>query len=427
MKKIQEADLATVEQEAPEAPGREAVFSVEVVEGPNQGERFSLDPDAPGPVLIGQSSACTIRLADRQVSRRHASLDPRDGKLYLADLGSTNGTVVNGLGVERAWLTGGEVVRLGSTALRVERGATRLGKPSAVDRFGRVLGSSPTMRRLYELCGRIAATASPALIEGERGTGKELLAESIHEGGPRKHGPFVVFDCAAPPVGAPDPTAATPGEPSAIEQAGGGTLFIREIAELPQASQEALQKWLEQQKATVPSARIGTAYDVRVVSSSSRDLDREVQQKRFSAPLLELTSPQRIELPPLRERRGDVRILAARFWSELDERGGSPSDEELAMLEDSPLAGNVLELRAEVARLVARRNESGEPRESIEEVLSLDLPFSQARQRALREFQRRYVERVLARHNGNVSRAAEAAGIARRYFQIIKARKLTDS
>jgi DNA-binding NtrC family response regulator len=420
----QETDLATAEQEPPALLERAAPFLLEVVEGPNRGTTFTLDPDAPGPVLIGQSSACALRLADRQVSRRHASLDPRDGRLYLVDLGSTNGTVVNGLTVERAWLVGGETVRVGTTTLRVERGAARLGRATARDRFGRLLGSSTVMTRLYGLCDRLAATAAPALIEGEHGTGKELLAESLHETGPFKQGPFVVFDCSV--EGDADPLAETDGE-SAVTAARGGTLFIREIAELGSEAQGRLAAWLEQQAALPPASRVGSPYDVRLIASSYRDLDREVHHGRFHAGLLERLAENRIELPPLRARKGDVPTLAKRFWAELQGgAAGAPNVADLARLEDNPFPGNVRELRAEVARLAGRNAGPEAKTESIEEVLALDLPFSQARQRALREFQRRYVERVLARHNGNVSRAAEAAGIARRYFQIIKARKLTN-
>ncbi len=423
MSDSQEADLATAEQKPPAVAAPAAPFTIEVVEGPDRGKTFSIDPDAPGPHLIGQSRACAFRLADREVSRRHVSLDAREGRLYLTDLSSTNGTVVNGVSVERAWLSGGENIRIGGTSLRVERGAARLGKSPGRDRFGRLLGVSPVMTRLYGLCERVAATSTPALLEGETGTGKELLAESLHEAGPFKQGPFVVFDCTAESA---DPLAPGGGEPAPIEAARGGTLFIREIAELGSGAQSRLLAWLEEQSKAAPAARVGTPYEVRVVASSSRDLDREIHLGRFSAALLERLAENRIELPPLRARRGDVAILARRFWTELEGGTGSPSEADIAILEDAAKTGNVRELRAEVARRVARKNEPEAKRESIEEVLALDLPFSQARQRALREFQRRYIERVLARHNGNVSRAAEAAGIARRYFQIIKARKLTD-
>ncbi len=416
-----EAELATVEQEMPASSAEGAVFVLEVIDGPDLGARFTIQPDSPGPVLIGQAPACAVRLADRQVSRRHASLDPRGGRLLLVDAGSTNGTLVGGLLVERAWLVGGEVIRVGATSLRVERGARTLARPSPSDRFGRLLGASASMRRLHGHCERLAGTLSPVLIEGEQGTGKELCAESLHESGPRRQGPFVVFDCTTQ-AGGPGPFASATSEPPPMAAAIGGTIFFREISELPPASQERLRAWLEEQRAASPAARLGTALDVRVLASSSRDLDRAAQRDRFSAGLVEILAGNRIVLPPLRERAGDVRLLAERFFAELHDGTSSLTEQELASLEDSPLAGNVRELRFEIARLVGRR-EGGDRSESIEEVLALDLPFSQARQRALREFQRRYVERVLARHGGNVSRAAHSAGIARRYFQIIKARK----
>ncbi|HEY6462877.1 MAG TPA: FHA domain-containing protein, partial [Polyangiaceae bacterium] len=189
----------------PTPPSTQA-FVLSVVEGPDAGRRFvvhAADPRA----LVGQSPVCAVRLADREVSRRHAALEVTGDALHVVDLGSTNGTFVDGLAVDGARLRGGETVRVGSTVLRVDRAdaataATSTpapGVPLDVS-FGRVFGASREMRRLYPLCRRLAASDVPVVIEGETGTGKEILAESVHEQGPRAAGPFVVFDCTAVPA-----------------------------------------------------------------------------------------------------------------------------------------------------------------------------------------------------------------------------------
>src|SRR5579872_5395596 len=128
-----------------------------VVEGPDAGAEFPLDPNAPSRILVGTSPACTIRLTDPTVSRRHAALDPNGRRYRLTDLGSTNGTFVDGVALVEGFVLGGEIIRFGGTALRAEAEAAcdPAPLPSAM-RFGRVLGASIAMRRLYPLCERIA-------------------------------------------------------------------------------------------------------------------------------------------------------------------------------------------------------------------------------------------------------------------------------
>ena len=170
-----------------------------VVDGSDAGARLTVDGGASGRVLVGTGPGCDLRLSDRTVSRRHAALELEGTSLRLEDLKSTNGTTVEGVRVREALLGGGESIRLGDTVLRVERDA---GKPTALPSrvsFGRVWGASREMRRLYPLCERLAAADVPVVIEGETGTGKEVLAESLHEAGARSKGPFVVFDCTATP------------------------------------------------------------------------------------------------------------------------------------------------------------------------------------------------------------------------------------
>src|SRR5262249_12119117 len=153
-------------------------YLLTVTRGPDAGVSFDFDATHPSRVLIGQSPACELRLTDPHVSRRHAALDMLAGGLSLIDLGSTNGTFANGMRVAQAFLQGGETVVVGETEIQIGLGARDQHTLPRTTRFGRMLGASPEMRRLYPICERIASTDLPVVIEGETGTGKEVLAEA---------------------------------------------------------------------------------------------------------------------------------------------------------------------------------------------------------------------------------------------------------
>jgi DNA-binding NtrC family response regulator len=225
----------------------------------------------------------------------------------------------------------------------------------------------------------------------------------------------------------------TEGRAGVIERAHGGTLLISEIAELEAALQIQLLRVLERRSVR----RIGTDQpvesDFRLLVSTRSDLDREVAAGRFRDDLLHRIAVARIELPPLRRRKGDVLVLARHFCQEL---GGS--DQALGQAvrlgwDEHPWPGNVRELRSTVARhlalgeladLTSEESSAAPEPISVDQIIeqALTLPLGEARQRVVVEFERRYVRRVLDRHSGNVTHAAESAGVARRYFQILKAR-----
>jgi DNA-binding NtrC family response regulator len=419
-------------------------FVLTVVKGPEQGQTFALDGSQPSRLLLGQGPACDIRLTDRTVSRRHVALDVEGGRVRVSDLGSKNGTRVNGVKIIEAWAQGGETIQAGSTVFRLDSlpSGVKVALSTATS-WGRMIGASTEMRRLYPLCDKLAQSDVSVIIEGDAGTGKELLAECLHEQGPRGDGPFVVIDCTA--VSGPLLEAElfgyvagarpglTEGRAGVIERAHGGTLLINEIAELEASLQIQLLRVLERRSVR----RIGSDQSVetnfRLLVTTRSDLDREVAAGRFREELLHRIAVARIELPPLRRRKGDVLVLARHFCQEL---GGS--DQALAQAmrlgwDEHPWPGNVRELRSTVARHLALGEladlTTEEPAEgtepvSVDQIIeqALTLPLGEARQRVVVEFERRYVRRVLDRHSGNVTHAAESAGVARRYFQILKAR-----
>jgi DNA-binding NtrC family response regulator len=282
-------------------------------------------------------------------------------------------------------------------------------------RFGRMLGVSPAIRRLYPHFERLASSSEPVVIEGEAGTGKELLARSLYDMGPRAMDPFVVYDCAlgALHLGS-SPRDGGRAFEELLKRTAGGTLLLDELGRLDPSLQDALARALAEAHA-----------DVRIVVTTRTDLNALVQKGRLSRHLHALVAVARIELPPLRARKGDIAYLARHFWLE----GGGEADAfpaaEIAHAEPHSWPGNVRELREFVRELLGCRPDELEG--VVREALEAEVPYAEARRRLLVEFEQRYVERMLAAHHGNVTRAATASGLARRNFQLIRARRRAES
>ena len=445
------SDTATAVNPNPgAAQGAVGSFRLTVADGPEAGTHIVIE-GAPGSrVLVGKSPVCELRLSEPAVSRRHAAFEVTSRGLRVTDLDSTNGTKVNGVPIGVAWVNAGDRVRVAQTTLTVERDVTRAAPLPSEQRFGRMLGASDAMRRLYPLCTRLAATDFPALIEGETGTGKEVLAEALHETSPRAGKPFIVFDCTAfPPTLAESIlfghergsfTGAVAARQGIFEVADTGTLFIDEIGELDLALQPKLLRALERSEVQRVGSNQWKRVNVRIIAATRRDLDKEVQAGRFRDDLFFRLAVGRIELPPLRDRAGDIGRLAQHFWQVLGGTDRPMPLDVIQRLEDYHWPGNVRELQNAVARVLALgeaalndtgalglRSPEGSAGEGasgdvIEDTLKAGLPFTRARERVMGEFERRYVAGVLERHGGNVVRAAAASGIARRYFQILRAR-----
>jgi DNA-binding NtrC family response regulator len=401
------------------ATGEVSHFEVTVVRGNDAGKTIQLDETKPGRTLVGQGVACEFRLSDRRVSRRHASLEVCGDRLRVTDLESTNGTLIANVRILDAFLSGGEHLTMGETVLAVTRlsSAPELDVPLARG-LGRLVGSSLEMRRLYPLIERLAQSRLALLIEGETGTGKELLAETLHALGPRASGPFVVLDC--PSLGDDAGSAIR----AAFEEAHGGTLLLDEVGELAGEAQPLLLRAIERGEVSRPGAS-ALKVDVRMMAATRLDLDREVQEGRFRDDLFYRLVHARLELPPLRQRRGDIGILARHFWTELGGAASAIPYDAIESMERGSFPGNVRELQAAVVRLFTMGNVADVPSEpnraALRAFCNPDLPYPRVKERLLAAFEREYVESMIERH-GNVQRAAAASGLALRYFQLMRAK-----
>jgi transcriptional regulator with GAF, ATPase, and Fis domain len=444
-------DVPTEIQPSGPAPSAASDFALVIIDGPDAGGTLRLPATAAQAVRAGSSSGCDLRLSDRQTSRRHLAIEPLGSHLRITDLGSTNGTFVNGVAVIEGLLFGGEVVRLGATSIRVDRlhdaGVPTLPRRSG---FGRLVGASEAMARLYPLCEKLATSTITAILEGETGTGKEVLAEALHEEGPRADRPFVVFDCTAIPSSLVESelfghergafTGAVAARKGVLEQAHGGTLLIDEIGDLDPSLQPKLLRAIDRAEIRRLGGDKVIQVDVRILCATRRDLDREVQAGRFRDDLLHRLAIARIELPPLRKRKGDVGLLARHIAARSGADPGLLPPALLARWDDYAWPGNVRELRNTVLRYLAlgelampgppeRAADAALPADGapdaasdfIDRVIAKRLPLGAARESVVEEFESRYLAALDAAHDNERARAAEAA-VAIRHLQRLRAR-----
>jgi DNA-binding NtrC family response regulator len=440
---VQPDDVATELHETPLQNEGDGAFSLSVVDGPDKGLSLVIDGSQEMEVIVGQSPVCRLKVSDVTVSRRHAALEVSGARLRIRDLGSRNGTFINGVLVAEAFAVGGERIRLGATTLLVSRVADTPASAHAESSFGPLLAQSRAMRRLFPLLERLAASTLPVLVEGETGTGKEVLARALHERSPRARGPFVVFDCSAVAANVIESelfghergafTGAVGSRMGLFEQAKGGTLFLDELGDLPLDLQGKLLRAIERSEVRRVGGNQWIQVDVRIVAATRRDIDSYVQDGRFRDDLFHRLAVGRVELPPLRKRIEDIALLARHFAAAVDPEAVIP-EHVLAEWRSQAWPGNVRELRNAVLRHVALGELDTEEEEpvampptqagesEIDAVLRLRLPYSKARARVLRTFEQRYLEEMLAFAGGSVQKAAQASGVALRYFQVLRAR-----
>jgi len=304
-----------------------------------------------------------------------------------------------------------------------------------------LIGRSPAMTQIVELVKKAARSEANILVVGESGTGKELIARAIHANSPRAAQAFVPVDCASLPEQLLESelfghekgafTGAVKTKPGLMEVAHRGTLFLDEIAELPMALQVKLLRALQERQFRRVGGTALTSVDVRVVSATNRDLRAAIAQSQFREELFYRIDVVEIPLPPLRDREGDIRLLAHAF---LKKYGGARitglEPEAMEALEGYRWPGNVRELQNVIERACALADGTSLKRRDLPEyllrapeaavpagtALTTDLPLKDAKEQWMGVLEVSYLRDLLARHDGNVSAAAKAAGIDRKTF-----------
>jgi DNA-binding NtrC family response regulator len=399
-------------------------------------------------VRVGSKEGNSLRVANETVSRYHFEIESTPLGFLLRDLGSTNGTFVDGYRVRELYLPRRAQLKAGEVAITFEA----LGQDVAIelsqqDRFGDALGRSAAMREVFSTLEKVAKKDLTVLLEGESGTGKERLAEAIHLASPRARGRFVVFDCASVPATLMESellghergafTGAQARRVGRFEEADGGTIFLDEIGELPLELQPKLLRALERREIRRVGGTQVIPVDVRVVAATNRDLVREVNRGAFREDLYYRLAVVRVRVPPLRERKEDIRLLVEHFvrdsldGDEAQARqvvdGISEANWQGLLAHSWP--GNVRELRNFIERTLAvsggvsgpddasRPAPVAQPAGEVAATVDLSRPFIEAREELLARFEKTYLEAMLARENGNISRAARAAGLDRMHFK----------
>jgi DNA-binding NtrC family response regulator len=432
-------------------------------------------------IRIGSMEDNDIVLRDDTVSRYHCRIVQDDTGYVLMDQRSTNGTFINKVRVREGFLKPGCTIAVGQSQLRFSAHEEEVHiVPSRADRCGGLIGSNARMREIYAILEKIAPTATTVVIDGETGTGKEVVAQTIHSLSPRQKGELVVFDCGAVPPNLIESelfghekgsfTGAMMTRQGLFELADGGTLFLDELGELPIDLQPKLLRVLEQREVRRVGGQKPIKVDVRIIAATNRNLEDEVRAGRFRQDLFYRLSVVRLNLPSLRERTDDIPLLITHFLSSghynktaTGQRVRGFSRDALTTLQNYPWPGNVRELVNVVERAISfcdgdtvqaselpdyirsskpnARPESVRPKSQAghhsgqlgavasmvnpgepppkppEELLAEGVTFKDAKERWIASFERDYVNSLLRRHGGNISHSARDADIDRKYFR----------
>ncbi|MFH1466143.1 MAG: sigma 54-interacting transcriptional regulator [Pseudomonadota bacterium] len=422
---------------------------LEVLDGPAAGA--VLDP-LPLRTLIGRQPWCDLVLLDPRVSGTHAEILIRGNTLRVRDRGSTNGIWAGSIRLFDAHIEPGTLLRVGGSRLRIDALGQRLAARSPdSDASGRLVGRSPAMQELFDMLGRVAARDLPVLLLGETGTGKTAVAEALHHQSPRREGPFVAINCGGLPPELVESTlfghvkgaftGAHKDTPGVFQQARGGTLFLDEIGELPLALQPKLLTALDAGRVRPVGGEREVATDFRLITATNREIWGEVEAGRFRQDLYFRVAGIELVVPPLRERREDLPLLAQRLLERLAQddpalaRAPSLSEGALARLAAHAWPGNVRELANVLARASMLAGESDLDAEHIrargwsppsddapagapaaDTSLDLDSDFKTFKARLLARHERAFFARLMERVGDNITQGAREAGISRTYL-----------
>ncbi|MEZ4238510.1 MAG: sigma 54-interacting transcriptional regulator [Myxococcota bacterium] len=430
-----------------------------VLSGVDEGKSETFDHDV---VRIGAQDGNHFVLTDTTVSRRHAEITRTPEGLVLRDLGPRNGTFLPHHGpsgdedrrVREIYLNDSDRFRVGKTEMEIRLLDEVVDiVPTQETMFEGIVGQSVAMRETFAVIERVARTELTVLVTGETGSGKELVSRAIHARSSRRNGPFLVFDCGAVARNLIESelfghergafTTAVTSRPGVFEQANGGTIFLDELGELPYELQPTLLRVLEQREVRRVGDRKVRPVDVRVVAATNRNLQDMIKEGKFRDDLYYRLAVVEIGLPPLRKRIEDLPMLIEHLLRtapfEHSVRGVAP--DVLQLIQAYHWPGNVRELRNTLLRAIPfcdgdlidmqalpealRAERSADPAPESEEMAGLPLPntdlsLREAKDRLIEAFERHYLEDLLERCEGNLSKAARDAGVDRKTIQRLK-------
>jgi len=390
-------------------------LQLRVIEGPDAGATLTLTE---GTYRVGKSEEAELRLNDGAVSRLHLVLKVLDGAVRVSDPSSRNGSFIDGVRFREVDAALNAKISIGRSVLQL----LPLGSQATpAESFGRLWGKSAPMLSLFDTLGKVSRAAADVLIFGESGTGKELCAEAIHQHSARAKGAFVICDLAGVSTTLFESelfghlkgafTGATASRAGALERAGGGTVFLDEVGELPLELQPKLLRFLERRQLKAVGSDVYQTLDVRVVAATNRDLKAEVAAGRFREDLYHRLAVLTVRVPPLRERKDDLPGLVDRVLSQLGHAPSTVGAKTRALLEAHDWPGNVRELR----NVVLQATHLGEPAAIATATTraSSGEPFHAAKDRLISAFELDYLKGLMLRAKGNVSKAARDSGLDR--------------
>ena len=409
-----------------------------VIKGSQRGTEFVVSGDT---FRVGKAPENDLVLADETVSRVHFEI-ARDAKGYLVrDMKSTNGTFLDGAEVKEAYLRAGSVIGLGSCELKFTPFEERIEiLPSEKEQLGEMVGKSSAMREIFGLIEKIAPTDATVLIEGETGTGKDMIARTLHLLSPRHDAPFIVVDCGAVAGTLIESelfghekgsfTGAVTARQGAFELASGGTVFLDELGELSLVLQPKLLRVLEQRELRRVGGTKTIKVDLRVIAATRKDLRSEVEKGKFREDLYFRLNVVPITAPALRERREDIPLLIDSMLAKLGgvENKATLTDQTRAALMAHDWPGNVRELRNVIERALALGADpgmlvaplgQGEPKAAqLHEKVEFEpnVSFRDTKEKWNELFERRYLAWLIKRADGNISKAARDADMDRKYL-----------
>jgi DNA-binding NtrC family response regulator len=402
---------------------RTPVCLFRVVRGPDKGQQRRLSAER---MVIGTGQTADVRLTDETVSALHVEIFLEADGVRVRDLGSKNGVFLAGHRVSDAWLGDDDELQVGGTVLRFKiLDEDQEHALSERVSLGRLRGSSIRMRQLYEQLLKTAKTDAAVLLRGDTGTGKELAAEAIALESRRQGAPFEVVDCPALASGLAESelfgheqgafSGAVKAHAGAFERAHKGTVFLDEVGELTPELQVKLLGVLERHSVQRVGGLKPLALDVRVIASTRRDLERDVNSGQFRADLFFRLAVLSIRLPPLSERREDIPELIGHFLSELPSRPRLLPGQ-IKQLCERDYPGNVRELKGAVERMAIGLDLPAEEPTSAGPLVDLKQPFQTQKEQLVARFEARYILALLEECGGSVSEVARRSGLNRTHL-----------